>query len=140
MRRRTRSSACALTAKCEGWAACESGCVSPSVGHVDHGKSALIGRLLHDTGTLPEGKVEVIEEMCRRRSMPFEWAFAIDAFQDERDQAVTIDAAHVWFRSGDRDYAIVDAPDHREFVRNLVSGTSSCDAGVLVIDAEEGAR
>ena len=110
------------------------------VGHVDHGKSTLIGRLLHDTGALPEGRVEAIRAMCRRRSMPFEWAFAMDAFQAERDQAVTIDAAHVWFRSARRSYVIVDAPGHREFVRNMVSGAASCDAGVLVIDAEEGVR
>ncbi len=110
------------------------------VGHVDHGKSTLIGRLLHDTGALPEGKVEAIEAMCRRRAMPFEWAFVMDAFQAERDQAVTIDAAHVWFRSPRRDYVIVDAPGHREFVKNMVSGAASCDAGVLVIDAAEGVR
>ncbi len=110
------------------------------VGHVDHGKSTLIGRLLHDSGALPEGKVAAVEAMCRRRAMVFEWAFVMDAFQAERDQAVTIDAAHVWFRSPRRDYVIVDAPGHREFVKNMVSGAASCDAGVLVIDADEGIR
>lgn len=110
------------------------------VGHVDHGKSTLIGRLLHDSGALPEGKVAAVEAMCRRRAMVFEWAFVMDAFQAERDQAVTIDAAHVWFRSPRRDYVIVDAPGHREFVKNMVSGAASCDAGVLVIDAGEGIR
>ena len=110
------------------------------VGHVDHGKSTLIGHLLHDTGSLPEGKVEAIDEMCRRRSMPFEWAFAVDAFQAKREQTLTIDAAYVWFHSSRRDYVIVDGPGHREFVRNMVSGAASCDAGVLVIDAEQGVR
>ena len=110
------------------------------VGHVDHGKSTLIGRLLHDTGSLPEGRVEAIAAMCRRRSMPFEWAFVMDAFQAERDQAVTIDAAHIRFHSPRRDYVIVDVPGHREFVKNMVSGAASCDAGVLVIDAGEGVR
>ena len=83
------------------------------VGHVDHGKSTLVGRLLHDTGTLPDGKVEAIKKMCERRGMAFEWAFVMDAFQAERDQAITIDAAHIWFSTKKRDYVIVDAPGHR---------------------------
>ena len=59
------------------------------VGHVDHGKSTLVGRLFHETGMLPEGKFEAIEEMCRRRGMPFEWAFLMDSLKAERDQGVT---------------------------------------------------
>jgi bifunctional enzyme CysN/CysC len=110
------------------------------VGHVDHGKSTLVGRLLHDTGTLPDGKVEAIEKMCERRGMAFEWAFVMDAFQAERDQAITIDAAHIWFSTKRRDYVIVDAPGHREFVKNMVSGAASCSAALLVIDAAEGVR
>lgn len=110
------------------------------VGHVDHGKSTLVGRLLHDTGTLPDGKVEAIEKMCERRGMAFEWAFVMDAFQAERDQAITIDAAHIWFSTDSRDYVIVDAPGHCEFVKNMVSGAASCSAALLVIDAGEGVR
>ena len=110
------------------------------VGHVDHGKSTLVGRLLHDTRSLPEGKVEAIRAMCERRHMPFEWAFVMDAFQAERDQAVTIDSAHIWFHTKQRDYVIVDAPGHREFVKNMVSGAASCSAALLVIDAAEGMR
>ena len=110
------------------------------VGHVDHGKSTLVGRLLHDTGTLPDGKVEAIQKMCERRGMAFEWAFVMDAFQAERDQAITIDAAHIWFSTDKRDYVIVDAPGHREFVKNMVSGAASCSAALLVIDAGEGMR
>lgn len=110
------------------------------VGHVDHGKSTLVGRLLNDTGTLPEGKVQAIQAMCERRGMPFEWAFVMDAFQAERDQAVTIDAAHIWFNSARRGYVIVDAPGHREFVKNMVSGAASCDAALLVVDAAEGVQ
>ena len=110
------------------------------VGHVDHGKSTLVGRLLHDTDTLPDGKVEAIRKMCERRGMAFEWAFVMDAFQAERDQAVTIDAAHIWFSTEKRDYVIVDAPGHREFVKNMVSGAASCSAALLVIDAGEGVR
>ena len=110
------------------------------VGHVDHGKSTLVGRLLHDTGTLPDGKVEAIRAMCDRRGMAFEWAFVMDAFQVERAQAITIDAAHIWLASDKRDYVIVDAPGHREFVKNMVSGAASCSAALLVIDGTEGVR
>lgn len=85
------------------------------VGHVDHGKSTLVGRLIHDTGSLPEGKIAAIQEMCRRRGMPFEWAFLMDAFKAERDQGLTIDTAQIRFRSVLRDYVLIDAPRHREF-------------------------
>ena len=66
------------------------------VGHVDHGKSTLIGRLFHDTDLLPDGKLDAIQEMCRRRGMPFEWAFLMDSLKAERDQGVTIDSAQIW--------------------------------------------
>ena len=69
------------------------------VGHVDHGKSTLVGRLIHDTGSLPDGKLEAIKAMCERRGMPFEWAFLMDAFQSERDQGITIDTAQIWLHS-----------------------------------------
>jgi bifunctional enzyme CysN/CysC len=109
-------------------------------GHVDHGKSTLVGRLLHDTGSLPEGKREAVTEMCRRRGMPFEWAFVTDALRAERDQGITIDVSHIWFRTSSRDYVLLDAPGHREFLRNLVTGAAASDAGLLVIDAAEGVR
>ena len=110
------------------------------VGHVDHGKSTLVGRLFFDTGSLPEGKAEAIRAGCERRGMPFEWAFLMDALQAERDQGVTIDAAHIRFRTPRRDYVIIDAPGHREFVKNMVTGASSAEAALLVIDAAEGVR
>lgn len=111
-----------------------------TVGHVDHGKSTLVGRLLHDTGSLPEGKVEAVAEMCRRRGMPFEWAFVTDALRAERDQGITIDVSHIWFRTEARDYVLLDAPGHREFLRNMVTGAAASDAALLVIDAVEGVR
>ncbi len=110
------------------------------VGHVDHGKSTLVGRLFHDTGMLPEGKFEAIEEMCRRRGMPFEWAFLMDSLKAERDQGVTIDTSQIWFNHGEREYVLIDAPGHREFIRNMVTGASNADAALLLIDADQGVR
>ena len=110
------------------------------LGHVDHGKSTLVGRLFYDTHSLPEGRYEAIREMCRRRSMPFEWAFLTDSLQAERDQGITIDTTQIWFHSEKRSYVIIDAPGHREFLKNMVTGAASADAVVLLIDAAEGVR
>ena len=110
------------------------------VGHVDHGKSTLVGRLFLDTGSLPEGKFEAIQAMCERRGMPFEWAFLMDALQAERDQGVTIDTSQIWFRTDKRGYVIIDAPGHKEFLKNMITGAAASDAALLLIDAEEGIR
>jgi bifunctional enzyme CysN/CysC len=110
------------------------------VGHVDHGKSTLVGRLFHDTGSLPEGKYEKIQAACERRGMPFEWAFLMDGLQAERDQNITIDTAQIWFRTPKRQYVIIDAPGHKEFLKNMVTGAASAEAALLVIDASEGVQ
>jgi bifunctional enzyme CysN/CysC len=108
------------------------------VGHVDHGKSTVIGRLLADTGSLPEGKLEQVKERCRRNSKPFEYAFLLDALKDEQSQGITIDSARCFFKTEKRNYIIIDAPGHIEFLKNMITGASRADAALLVIDAKEG--
>src|SRR5437763_7620795 len=110
------------------------------VGHVDHGKSTLIGRILHDTGSLPEGKIEEIKKACAAEGMGFEFAFLLDALLEEQKQNVTIDTTEIPFRTPRRQYAIIDAPGHKEFLKNMITGASRADAAILVISADEGVR
>ena len=109
-------------------------------GHVDHGKSTILGRLLAETGAVPEAKIAAVREKCRRNAKPFEYAFLLDAPKDEQAQGITIDAARVFFRTGHRDYLIFDAPGHIEFLKNMITGASWAGAAFLVIDAQEGVR
>src|SRR2546421_8130857 len=83
------------------------------VGHVDHGKSTLIGRILHDTGSLPEGKIEEIKKACEAEGMEFEFAFLLDALLEEQKQNVTIDTTEIPFRTTRRRYAIIDRSEER---------------------------
>ncbi len=108
------------------------------VGHVDHGKSTVVGRLLVDTDSLPQGKLEQVRIFCERNSRPFEYAFLLDALRDERAQGITIDTARIFFKTQKRRYVIHDAPGHIEFLKNMVSGASHAEAAFLVIDANEG--
>ncbi len=110
------------------------------VGHVDHGKSTVVGRLFADTGSLPEGKLEAVRKECERTGKPFEYAFLLDALSDEQDQGITIDTARSFFKTKKRDYIIIDAPGHIEFLKNMISGAARAEAAVLVIDAKEGVR
>ena len=110
------------------------------VGHVDHGKSTLVGRLLHETGSLPDGKLDMLKAVSARRGMPFEWSFLLDALQTERDQGITIDTTQIRFRTRSRDVVLIDAPGHAEFLRNMITGASQADGAVLIIDALEGVR
>src|SRR6185503_8584574 len=78
--------------------------------------------------------------MCERRGMPFEWAFLMDSFQSERDQGITIDTSQIWFKTPKRDYTIIDAPGHREFIKNMITGAASAEAAIMLIDASQGVQ
>lgn len=110
------------------------------VGHVDHGKSTFVGRLLADTDSLPEGKLAALQASCKKRGVDFEYAFLMDALQSERDQNITIDTAQIWFKTPKRPYVIIDAPGHKEFIKNMVTGAAQADAAFLLIAANEGVQ
>lgn len=110
------------------------------VGHVDHGKSTVIGRLLADTDSLPKGKLEFVKENCRRNAKQFEYAFLLDALKDEQTQGITIDTARSFFKTKKREYIIIDAPGHIEFLKNMITGAARAEAALLVIDANEGVQ
>lgn len=108
------------------------------VGHVDHGKSTLVGRLLHDTDSLPAGKLEQLKSVSAKRGLEFEWSFLLDALQVERDQGITVDTTQIWFATPQRRYVIIDAPGHKEFLKNMVTGAAQAEAAILVVDAAQG--
>ncbi|HEX3048978.1 MAG TPA: GTP-binding protein [Bacillota bacterium] len=110
------------------------------VGHVDHGKSTVIGRLLADTGSLPQGKLEQVKRNCELNAKPFEYAFLLDALKDEQSQGITIDTARCFFKTSKRRYIIIDAPGHIEFLKNMITGAARAEAALLVIDAKEGVQ
>ena len=110
------------------------------VGHVDHGKSTLIGRIFYDTRSFPEGKVEQIQAACREEGMEFEYSFLLDSLLEEQEQNITIDTTQIQFRTAKRPYVIIDAPGHKEFLKNMITGAASADAAVLLIAANEGVR
>ncbi len=110
------------------------------VGHVDHGKSTLIGRIFYDTHSLPEGKVDQIKKACKEEGMEFEYAFLLDSLLEEQEQNITIDTTQIQFKTKARPYVIIDAPGHKEFLKNMITGAASADAAVLLIAANEGVR
>ncbi|WP_010233297.1 GTP-binding protein [Clostridium arbusti] len=108
------------------------------VGHVDHGKSTLIGRLLYDTNSLPAGAIEKVKKISEEKGKSFEYAYLLDAFEEEQKQGITIDITMIQFFTKKRDYVIIDAPGHKEFLKNMISGAASAEAAFLLIDAKEG--
>ncbi len=110
------------------------------VGHVDHGKSTLIGRLFYDTGSIPEIRQKEIEATCRAQGRDFEFAYLMDALEEERDQNITIDTTSTFFKTAGRTYVIIDAPGHKQFLKNMITGASSADAAILLVDGAEGVR
>ncbi len=110
------------------------------VGHVDHGKSTLIGRLLYDTDSLPPDKIEEIKKASANQGKQTEFAYLLDHLEEERKQGVTIDTTQVFFKTDKRRYVIIDAPGHVEFVKNMITGASQAEAAVLIIDVAEGVK
>ncbi|MFQ5443707.1 MAG: sulfate adenylyltransferase subunit 1 [Nitrospinales bacterium] len=110
------------------------------VGHVDHGKSTLVGRLLADTDSLPHGKMDFVKDICDRQGKAFEFAFLLDALEEEQEQGITIDTSQIFFHTAKRSYVIIDAPGHKEFLKNMVTGAASADVALLLIDAYEGVQ
>src|SRR5579862_5285155 len=108
------------------------------VGDVDAGKSTILGRMLVDLGQVTPAKLAELENSSTRRGVPIEYSFLLDAFQLERDQAITLDISRIWLRMPERDYVFVDAPGHRELIRNLLTGASEVDAAIMVVAADEG--
>jgi sulfate adenylyltransferase subunit 1 (EFTu-like GTPase family) len=100
------------------------------VGHVDHGKSTLIGRLLYDTDALPPDKIEEIKKASISQGKRTEFAYLLDHLEEERQQGITIDTTQVFFDSAKRRYVIIDAPGHVEFVKNMITGASQAEAAV----------
>src|SRR3569832_744149 len=110
------------------------------VDHVDHGKSTLLGRLYADSGSLPDGKLEKVQAICRQQGKEFEYAFLFDAFLVVLEQGITIDTARTFFHWKGRQYIIIDAPGHKEILKNMISGAARAEAALLLIDALEGVK
>jgi bifunctional enzyme CysN/CysC len=110
------------------------------IGHVDHGKSTLLGRILLDTGCIATDKVEKVQEICKQKSVQFEPAFLLDALKEEQEQGVSIDTARFVIDLGGVKLVLIDAPGHIEFLKGMASGASAADVGLLIVDAMEGIK
>ncbi len=110
------------------------------VGHIDHGKSTLVGRLFYDTGCLPPDKVEELKRISREMGKELEFAYMMDHLEEERQRGITIDIAHTFFNTQKRRYVIIDAPGHKEFLKNMITGSSQAQAALLLVDISQGIK
>lgn len=110
------------------------------LGEKDHGKSTLIGRLLYETGSVPDDRIRAVKKAAKKTGSPIQWAHLLDSFRYEREKDMTLDTTSAIMESGSTEYELIDVPGHRALVKNMLSGASQAECAVLVVAADEGIR